>query len=163
MPGEEPRETALMPESQPLDVTLVRNTRQVGRWESVTWALADVGLADARDARRPAAAAEGRETHHGVQLRLFRDQVDHYHYNLSSDTPRLFVICAADPVDDRLEPRLATLSHIEAADYMETEEEVLSCPLEGEVRQWVEAWMQLAPVEAPQGKGKRRSRKASGD
>ncbi len=150
---------APLPERQSLDVTLRRETAQVGRWDSVRWKLEAAGLGTGVTTGTTEPDAE-RIVHHGIQLRLYRDQLDEYHYNLQSETPRLFVICTVDPVDGTLDPRLATLSHVEAADYMETEEEVLSCPVEGDVRDWIEAWMLLAPVPAPEGKKKRRHRSA---
>ena len=149
-----------LPDQQTLDVTLRREPVQVGRWESERWQLDAVQLSG--DGPRPAATTDDgdRITYHGVQLRLYRDQVDDYHYNLQSSTPRLFVICTVDPVDGALEPSHATLSQLEAVDYMETENEVLSCPVAGDVRDWIEAWTLLAPVPAPEGKKKRRHRSA---
>jgi hypothetical protein len=151
-----------IPDIQPLDVTLVRQVSQVGRWDSVSWKLDHVRLADDRVFSEEPTVDGDTVTHHGIQLRLYRDQVDDYHYNLSSDTPRLFLICTPDPVDDTLSARLATLSQSEAVDYMETEEEVLSCPITGDVRDWIEAWMLLAPVLEPERK-KRRHRAAKHD
>jgi hypothetical protein len=151
-----------MPDIQPLDVTLVREVGQAGRWESVSWRLDGVDIADERLMSSEPTVDGDRVTHHGIRLRLYRDQLDDYHYNLSSATPRLFLICTPDPVDDTLAVRLATLSQAEAVDYMETEEEVLSCPLYGDVRDWVEAWVRLSPVPEPQRK-KRRHRAAKGD
>lgn len=151
----EPSSSKLMPDTQGLDVTLVRKVVQVGRWDSVSWDLAGVSLAGAG---APDAPPDNGETviHRGIPLRLYRDQVDDYHYNLSSDRPRLFLVCSPDPTDDSLDPRLATLSQAEALDYMETEEAVLSYPITGELHAWVEAWLQLSPVPAPQHKKKRR-------
>jgi hypothetical protein len=151
----EPSSSKLMPDAQGLDVTLVRKVVQVGRWDSVSWDLAGVSLAGAG---APDTPPDDGETviHRGIPLRLYRDQVDDYHYNLSSDQPRLFLVCSPDPTDDSLDPRLATLSQGEALDYMETEEVVLSYPITGDLHAWVEAWLQLSPVPAPQRKKKRR-------
>jgi|GEM_PF-830672 len=151
---------APLPERQPLDVTLRHETVQVGRWDTVSWKLDGVRLGGDGPMSGTTEVDGDRIVHHGIQLRLYRDQVDEYHYNLQSETPRLFVICTVDPTDGSLDPRLATLSHVEAADYMETEEEVLSCPVEGDVRDWIEAWTLLAPVPAPERKKKRRHRSA---
>jgi hypothetical protein len=155
MPLADSSASKLMPDAQGLDVTLVRRVVQVGRWDSVSWDLADVRLAGADTPDAPPDAGD-RVVHRGIPLRLYRDQVDDYHYNLSSERPRLFLVCSPDPTDDSLDPRLATLSQGEALDYMETEDEVLSCPLTGDLRAWVEAWLQLSPVPAPQRKNKRR-------
>ncbi len=150
----------LLPDQQALDVTLRREPVQVGRWESERWQLDAVRLAgDGPRPERPTVDGD-RVTHHGVQLRLYRDQVDDYHYNLQGTTPQLFVVCTIDPADGSFEPSHATLSQLEAVDYMETENEVLSCPLEGEVRDWLEAWTLLSPVPAPEGRKKRRHRSA---
>lgn len=153
----DPPARKLMPDAHGLDVTLERRLVQVGRWESVSWQLAGIGLTG-NDVPATPTADGATVVHHGIPLRLYRDQVDDYHYNLSSDDPRLFLVCTPDPTDDSLDPRLATLSQGEALDYMETEEAVLSCPLDGDVRQWVDAWLQLSPVPAPERNKKRRHR-----
>lgn len=149
-----------LPDVQALDVTLRRETVQVGRWDSVTWKLEAVRLTAGGATPQPPTVDGDRVTHHGIQLRLYRDQVDDYHYNMQGTSPRLFVVCSPDPVDGALEPSLATLSQLEAVDYMETENEVLSLPLEGDVRDWLEAWTLLSPVPAPEGRKKRRHRSA---
>lgn len=153
MPLEDQPVTPSLPDTQALDVVLRRSVRQVGRWESVAWDIAAVALrGDAGD--RPAGETV---TYSGIPLRLYRDQVEDYHMNLASGDARLFLICSRDPDDDALVPRLATLSQGEAVDYMETDDEVLSVPLAGTVRQWAEAWAMLAPIPAPERK-KRRQR-----
>jgi len=162
MSVEESPTSLRLPDIQPLDVTLVRQVSQVGRWDAVSWELDHASIADDRVISEEPTVDGDTVIHHGIQLRLYRDQVDDYHYNLSSDTPRLFLVCTPDPVDDTLSARLATLSQSEAVDYMETEEEVLSCPITGDVRDWVEAWMLLAPVLEPERK-KRRNRAAKHD
>ena len=153
MPLEDQPVTPSLPDTQALDVVLRRRVSQVGRWESVGWDIAAVALrGDARD--QPAGETV---TYSGIPLRLYRDQVEDYHMNLASGDARLFLICSRDPDDDALVPRLATLSQGEAVDYMETDDEVLSVPLAGSVRDWVEAWAVLAPIPAPERK-KRRQR-----
>jgi hypothetical protein len=149
-----------LPDIQALDVTLRRETVQVGRWDSVSWKLEAVRIADRGATAQPPMVDGDRVTHHGILLRLYRDQVDDYHYNMQGTSPRLFVVCTVDPADGSHVPSHATLSQLEAVDYMETENEVLSCPLEGEVRDWLEAWTLLSPVPAPEGRKKRRHRSA---
>ncbi len=151
-----PQTAGPLPEQLALDVTLSRETVRSGRWDAVRWRLEAVALGDA--GQRPPTVAGDRVVHHGIRLRLYRDQIDDYHYNLTGSSPRLFVICATDPVDDQLVPSLASLSQGDAVDALETEGEVLTCALEGPVRQWVEAWLALAPVPAPEQKKKRRHR-----
>lgn len=162
MSVEESSTSLQLPDVQPLDVTLVRQVSKVGRWDAVSWNLDHVSIADDRVISEEPTVDGDTVVHHGIQLRLYRDQVDDYHYNLSSDTPRLFLVCTPDPVDESLSARLATLSQSEAVDYMETEEEVFSCPITGDVRDWVEAWVLLAPVPEPERK-KRRNRAAKHD
>jgi len=160
-----PVHTPVVPERQSLDLTLVRRVSQVGRWESEHWELTAVALSDnsgADDSRLDADTLVS----HGVQLRLYRDQAEDYNLNLSCEAPRLFVICSQDETDGTLAPRHATASQAEAADYMETDDEVLSCPMPRELLDWVTAWTQLVPlaVEERQGKkGRRRLRGADSD
>ncbi|HEY5791219.1 MAG TPA: DUF3305 domain-containing protein [Gammaproteobacteria bacterium] len=149
-----------VPDQQRLEVTLVRSVAQVGRWESIRWELGGVALSS-ETAPEPGQAAD-RVVLRGVPLRLYRDQLEDYCVNLASAEPKLFVVCNPDPDNAAPLPRLATLSQGEAMDYMETDEQVLSCPIEGPVRDWIEAWTLLAPLPVGGGK-KRRNRGAAND
>lgn len=76
----------------------------------------------------------------GFTLRLHRDEVESYYFNLMGERPSLFVICSDDEAG-RLTPFLVTCSYDEATAHTEVEEHVFSLPLPPEVYRWVEQFV----------------------
>ena len=74
----------------------------------------------------------------------FRES-DGYQFNLTSNSPKVFVVCTRDEVDDIPEPQLATLCQDEAVSYMEGEQEVFSVALHPSLIPWVEAFVKRYP------------------
>ena len=64
----------------------------------------------------------------GLHVRLERSSCQAYYDNLSSPTPKIFVICQADP-EGKPRPFLVTFDLTEAEACMEAGEQVYSCPL----------------------------------
>ena len=142
-----------VPDSQLLQVVLRPSQRQVGRWSTVHW---EFELVDGPGATEPPPGGwSGR-----IALVLHRDEVDDYRLNLASETPRLFLICSRGETDDHLIPRKLGISAGEAAAHLETDDEVLSCPLPTGLRDWIAAYTVLVPInpEVQRRKGSKRRR-----
>ncbi len=73
----------------------------------------------------------------GFTLRLHRDEVESYYFNLMGEQPSIFVICSEDEAG-QLTPFLTTPSYDEATAHMEVEEHVFSLPIPPEVYRWIE-------------------------
>jgi hypothetical protein len=110
-----------------------------GRWEELRWELFDT-------ANLPVDTNED-EKSFKIQLpvTLHPDESSDYQFNLSSNAPKVFVICARDEVDDVLEPQSATLCQDEAVSYMEGEQEVFSVALRPSLIPWVEDFVKRYP------------------
>ena len=145
---------ALVPDHQRLQVTLRCTSQQVGRWTSKRWEIASIVPADAQGDH-----VNGDWTGE-LALNLYRDEVNDYRLNLNSGRPRLFVVCSRDGAEDRLIPRMLTISQGAAEAHLETEDEVLSSDLPGDLRDWIAAYTVLVPInpEAQRRKGKKRRR-----
>lgn len=98
-------------------------------WPSINWEVAEVAR---QQPDRPEAQA--------LWLLLHRDERMAYRFNLSSESPRLFVICEDITVDERV-PRKLTLAQDVAADYMDAGQPVLSIPMPVAITVWLESFM----------------------
>ncbi len=117
-------------------------------WPSINWEVAEI------------AQQTDREDAVAIWLMLHRDERMAYRFNLSSEAPRLFVICEDLNAELRL-PRKLTLAQDVAADYMDAGQPVLSIPMPAPIKVWLEAFMaHHGEVEDPRA-GKRRLRTQS--
>ncbi|RAU18580.1 DUF3305 domain-containing protein [Nitrincola tibetensis] len=133
----------------PLWVRLEKHEKLSRGWPCITWSVAEVY---AKDPQRSDA--------HMIWLQLFRDERIAYRFNLSAETPKLFVVC--EEVSSELSlPRKLTCAQDVAADYMDANQPVLSIPLPEAIHAWLEAFMaEHGEVEDPKA-NKRRLRTAS--
>jgi len=78
----------------------------------------------------------------GFTVSLYRDDTESYYQNLTSDSPRAFIVCRTDETDnEQLKPILVTLSYAEATSYMEVDELVYSVDMPPELYKWVEQFV----------------------
>lgn len=98
-------------------------------WPSINWEVAEVSQSPLL-----------REDAQGMWLLLHRDERMAYRFNLSSESPRLFVVCEDLTADQRV-PRKLTLAQDVAADYMDAGQPVLSIPMPAPIAVWLEAFM----------------------
>ncbi len=79
----------------------------------------------------------------GLRLSLYLDAAEGYWYNLLSEKPYAFVICAADDVDEDEVPvpYLIAASQDEAAAHLEMDYLVLSGPLPTDIRDEIEQYV----------------------
>ena len=76
----------------------------------------------------------------GFTLKLHKDEVESYYFNLMGERPSIFVICSEDE-SGQLTPFLATPSYDEATAHTEVEEHVFSLPIPPEVYRWIEQFV----------------------
>lgn len=140
----------------PMHVIMTKQQKQVGRWLSDSW-LCDV-FPDHQNLTNP----DCNQT--AITLRLHRDERAAYRMNLSSQNPRIFVICEIDEDDNGdsiIQPTLISASQDLASYYMDGgEEDVFSVPMPYAVQCWIEKFMNLHG-EDTSNSGKRRFRDKS--
>lgn len=76
----------------------------------------------------------------GFYLTLYKDSADSYWYNLTAETPSLFVICHEDD-EYGLAPVHVSANYDEAGSHMEADDAVFSAPMPPEVYQWLERYV----------------------
>lgn len=121
-------------------------------WPSINWEVAEISR---QQPQRPDAQP--------LWLLLHRDERMAYRFNLSSESPRLFVICEDITADERV-PRKLTVAQDVAADYMDAGQPVHSIPMPVPVTVWLEAFMaHHGEVEDPRAQKRRlRTQSANG-
>ncbi len=127
----------------PLRVRLAREDQQAGRWRVSRWVVAELHSARPESARDNAFGSCADGWVEAPALALFRDEAPAYRFNLSSDSPRLFVICS-EPPDEEEPPEvlLVTASQDQAADYLDGDDQaVYSLPMPEAIHCWIEAFI----------------------
>lgn len=126
-----------------------------GRWTADRWLILGIATSASTPETRPVlidhlVTAEGGEyLWDGLPLTLYPDETAHYQFNLTAETPLLFVICAQDEISGTMQPAVLTLSQDEAASALEVDDEVISVPLPGDIRQWAEAYVERVGIPEP--------------
>ena len=116
------------------------------RWETGYWKVTGLVAGGAAGAagiqsRSLHSATEGAQyLWTGLNVELHKDDAESYYFNIVSDTPRVFVICA-QPESEPLKPFIVTLSYDEAASYMEADEVVEAVEIPAELYRWVEQYV----------------------
>ncbi|SFC28070.1 Protein of unknown function [Marinospirillum celere] len=140
------RETPSQPSlnAWPLWVRLEKKVGISRGWESITWEVAEIS-------HLPLEHPESVR----LELQLFKDLRSAYRFNLSSQNPKLFVVC--QETEQGLVPHQISSCQDVAADYMDAGQPVLDIPLPAPIHAWMEAFMAHHGEEDPRA-GKRRMR-----
>ena len=146
-----------------LSVVLECQEKIVKGWHSTQWELVAV-LSDPDGPNSLEGPIEIRKSDivsqylwKGLRMKLFVDATEGYWYNLLSEVPYAFIVCAQDVDDDAVPvPILVTASQDEAGAHLETDSLVLSAPLPADVRDKTEEFVVNNYV--PQVKKKRKRR-----
>jgi hypothetical protein len=77
----------------------------------------------------------------GFEMRLYRDEVAGYYFNLRGDQPGVFVICRPVEGGAELTPCQVTVSYDYAAASMEVDDQVFRVPFAPELYLWVEGFV----------------------
>jgi hypothetical protein len=95
----------------------------------------------------------------GLSLRLFKDELESYYYNLTSNNPSLYVISL---VDDQgvLQPFRVSACFDEANACSEAGHHVEAVPMPPELYRWVESYVLTHYLPEPRRQRKRRDWKA---
>lgn len=145
--------------SWPVTVVLRREMRQRGQWQFPAWSLQAVESGEAASRLTETRVAEGIHEFRwsGLAVVLLRSNAETFWYNLTSQSPSLFVICQEDP-QYGLMPSMVTLDQDESARQQESEAEIFRVAppewLLEEVEQFV-----LAHYKPDDQRGKKRRRK----
>ena len=92
----------------------------------------------------------------GLPLALYRDEAEAYWYNLTSESPSLFVICHESP-DGELTPFRVTADRDAAAVCLESEDQVFAVPVPAEIYQSLEQFVVKHFVPQERKKRKRKN------
>ena len=92
----------------------------------------------------------------GMTLELYRDQAEAYWYNLTSDSPSLFVICHESP-EGELTPFQVTADRDSAAVCLESDDQVFALPVPPEIYQALEQFVVQHFVPEERKKRKRKN------
>jgi hypothetical protein len=147
-----------------LSVTLRREMRERKGWQFPAWSLAEI----APDARQPGLVESNpAEAIHdfcwtGLRLSLQRSNAETYWYNLTSQTPSLFVICREDP-QYGLVPSMISIDQDESAREQESEGEIFSVPMPRWIIDALERFVMTHYRPEPRGGKRRRKPQAAAD
>ena len=145
------------------DVAVLMEQRDgVTRWQPAVWAPVGLVAGEVARGRRgepvamPAEGASGRVLWRGLGLRLHRDEVESYYFNLIAPRPRAYVVLRRDAAGTPA-PALVTLSFDEANAYAEGDDDVEPVTMPAELVQWLEAFVIRHYVPEKRVKRKRRA------
>ena len=92
----------------------------------------------------------------GLPFELHRDEAEAYWYNLTSESPSLFVICHESP-DGELAPFRVTADRDMAAVSLESDDQVFAVPVPPEIYQSIEQFVVANYVPKERKKRKRKN------
>ena len=119
-----------------LDVDVVLEKKDLSSaWQTHTWVLVDVlphGQGRAQANQQVSSAALG----------VFRDELEGYYLNMSTDDPRVFVQLRSDRPEDCPTVHGVTLSYNEAARWMDASERVESISMPEPMRPWIGSYVE---------------------
>ena len=122
----------------PINFRLQAEERQVGRWTTHAWTIEDICLYE-EDLAVDMTIADIGAGNYMMPLELFRDERMEYRFNLNSQSPHLFFICAEE--DEQLKPVLVTAAQGVAARYMDGDYMVLHIDIPLAIQAWMEAFL----------------------
>lgn len=150
----------------PVSVLVNYKSTPQNRWQDGQWQVSGVIAGGQRQAEQVRSTclhggAEGRSLlWTGFNVELHKDDAESYYFNIISDRPRIFVICASDN-QEALRPLVVTLSLDEAASYLESDQSVESLDMPAELYRWVELFVLEHYVPEKKKKRKRESWKGA--
>ncbi|MBK6716031.1 MAG: DUF3305 domain-containing protein [Burkholderiales bacterium] len=126
-------------------VVLMERQAAPNRWEDWRFRIADVALDVGQFGSEPRCLRDDGQlalfVHPGLQVRLFPDEGEGYHLNLTSGAPVWFVMWRVQEDDpSQALPECVTLSYNEAGRLLDAQERVDNTPLSAEVREWLQAY-----------------------
>lgn len=134
-------------DSFPVSVIMECREARQGPWTFPQWRVVGVvaggNIGQAQDqCRLIHSADDGHEQYlwSGHVVRLYKDSVESYWYNLVGAHPSLFVICREDE-ERGLAPLTVSVNYDEANACMETDGTVLTAPIPPEIYQWLERYV----------------------
>ncbi|MDC9724996.1 MAG: DUF3305 domain-containing protein [Gammaproteobacteria bacterium] len=90
-------------------------------------------------------------------IKLYPLHCDSYYHNLSSEQPKIYLVCSQDDSAMSPKPHLLTVDYDEAASYMETGEEVFNTALPEALCKWLERFV-LMHYQPEKSKKRRRQK-----
>jgi hypothetical protein len=144
-------------------VIMERAQVQRGPWSVPSWSAISVVAGDHLVGKgagvTPIHEEEGGDAQYlwsGLSLEFFRDQAEAYWYNLTSDSPSLFVICHETP-EGELTPFQVTADRDSAAVVLESDDQVFAVPVPPEIYQRLEQFVVNNYVPQERKKRKRKN------
>jgi hypothetical protein len=138
-----------------------RNARS--RWAGVIWQPTGVLESDEQGAARLLDKQDDQEQwlHPGFEVSIFRDEIEGYYLNVSSDSPRVFVLWRMDGEhgDDSAPalPLQVTASYDEAGRWMDGGHSVDSVPMPPDMFAWLRDYVEKNYKPEPKKRRKPRS------
>ena len=147
-----------------LRVTLRRVMKERRGWQFPAWSLSAIEPDDANGGVTELNPAEGTRDFRwtGLRLGLRRSNAETYWYNLTSQTPSLFVICREDP-QYGLVPSMVSIDQDESAREQESEGEIFSMPMPAWLIDELEGFVMANYRPEPRGGKRRRKPQAAAD
>ena len=124
----------------------IERLRQPSRWEDWRFRIDDVLRDDGQFGTQSRLLRDdGQQAlflYPGLPVTLHRDEAEGYHLNLSSGAPVWFVMWRRDEAEPpQAMPQFVTLSYHEAGRLLDAQEQVDNVPLPGDVRDWLQAFV----------------------
>ena len=144
----------------PVSVVMERSQVHQGRWTLPKWEVIGVVAGEeitTQGVERTLIRSENDREQYlwtGLALELFKDGAEAYWFNLSGETPALYVACSCEDETDDIVPILVTADSAEAGMHEEGDDVVFSVPMPPEVHQWLERY--VVENYVPQEKKKRK-------
>ncbi|MEJ2272960.1 MAG: DUF3305 domain-containing protein [Woeseiaceae bacterium] len=127
-------------------VIMQRSQVQQGQWSVPSWRAVSVVAGDhlvGTGAGQTPIYEDDREAQFlwtGFSLELYRDQAEEYWYNLTGESPSLFVICHESP-NGELTPFRVTADMDSASVCLESDDQAFSVPIPPEIYQRLEQFV----------------------
>lgn len=141
-------------------VIMQRSQVQQGRWSVPSWAAVSVVAGDHLVGKGAGQTPMHEDDRHaqflwsGFTLELYQDLAEDYWYNLTSESPSLFVICHESP-DGQLTPFRVTADQDSASGCLESDDQVFAVPIPPEIYQHLEQFIVAHYVPRERKKRKR--------
>ena len=141
-------------------VIMQRSQVQQGQWSVPSWRAVSVVAGDHLVGKGAGQTPIHEDDRHaqflwsGFTLELYQDLAEDYWYNLTSESPSLFVICHESP-DGDLTPFRVTADQDSASGCLESDDQVFAVPIPPEIYQYLEQFIVAHYVPRERKKRKR--------